>query len=99
ALDRRHRAVRTDLVARGLDALIVTARPNILYLTNFAGSSAIVVITGDRLFFITDFRYLTAIDDTRGTAYECPGLEVVRAEGSYDARLADLIAAHRWTRI
>jgi Xaa-Pro aminopeptidase len=99
ALDRRHRAVRTDLAARGLDALIVTARPNILYLTNFAGSSAIVVITGDRLFFITDFRYLTAIDDTRGTAYECPGLEVVRAEGSYDARLADLIAAHRWTRI
>ena len=99
ALDRRHRAVRTDLVARGLDALIVTARPNILYLTNFAGSSAIAVITGERLFFITDFRYLTAIDDTRGTSSECPGLEVVRAEGSYDARLADLIAAHQWARI
>jgi Xaa-Pro aminopeptidase len=99
ALDRRHRAVRTDLVARGLDALIVTALPNIQYLTNFAGSSAIVVITGDRLFFITDFRYLTALDDTRGTAHECPGLDVVRADGSYDTRLAELIAAQGWARV
>jgi Xaa-Pro aminopeptidase len=99
ALDRRHRAVRADLTARGLDALIVTTRPNVLYLTNFAGSSAIVVLTSDRLFFLTDFRYLTAIDETRGTAHECPGLDVVRADGSYDSRLAELIGEHRWGRI
>ena len=48
ALDRRHRTIRDDLVARGLDALVVTSLPNILYLTNFTGSSAIVVLTADR---------------------------------------------------
>jgi len=99
ALDRRHALVRAQLDALGLDALIVTALPNVLYLTNFAGSSAIVVLTRDRLFFITDFRYLTAIAETRGAAHECPQLEVVRAEGSYDVRLADLFASHAWPRI
>jgi Xaa-Pro aminopeptidase len=99
ALDRRHQTVRADLAARGLDALIVTALPNILYLTNFVGSSAIVVVTGDRIFFVTDFRYVTTIDETRGSAHGCPGLELVRADGSYDATLAELIGSHGWTRV
>ena len=33
------------LLARGLGALAVTSLPNIRYLTNFDGSSAIVVLT------------------------------------------------------
>lgn len=99
ALDRRHAIVRAQLETAGLDALIVTALPNILYLTNFTGSSAIVVLTRDRVHFITDFRYLTAIAETRGTAHECPALDVVRAEGAYDARLAELIASHAWPRV
>ena len=72
-----------------LDALVVTSLPNILYLTNFTGSSAIVVLTADRLHFITDFRYVTAIDGARGTPHECPGLELVTVDGSYDATLRD----------
>ena len=99
ALDRRHRRVRAELATRGLDALVVTALPNILYLTNFSGSSAIVVVTREQLFFITDFRYVTAIAETHGTVHECPSLELVRVEGSYDARLADLITAQGWLRI
>jgi Xaa-Pro aminopeptidase len=99
ALDRRHQTVRADLAARGLDALVITALPNILYLTNFVGSSAIVVVTGERIFFVTDFRYVTTIDETRGSAHACPGLELVRADGSYDAALAELIGSHGWTRV
>ena len=72
ALERRHRTVRHEIAARGLDALLVTSLPNILYLTNFTGSSATVVVTAARLFFITDFRYTTTISATRGTASECP---------------------------
>jgi Xaa-Pro aminopeptidase len=99
ALDRRHQAVRADLAARGLDALIVTALPNILYLTNFVGSSAIVVVTSEGIFFVTDFRYLTTVGETRGTAHACPGLELVRADGSYDATLVELIGSHGWARV
>ena len=99
ALSRRHEILRRGLVERGLDALVITSLPNILYLTNFSGSSAIAVLTADRLFFITDFRYLTVLDESRGTAYECPNAEVVTVEGSYDATLAELLAKQTWRRI
>ena len=90
-LSRRHRVVREACRARSLDALVITALPNILYLTNFAGSAAIAVLTADRLHFITDFRYVTAMAATRDTPDSCPGLEVVTVEGSYDATLASLL--------
>src|ERR1700681_3798302 len=91
ALSRRHQKVRDACASRSLDALIVTSLPNILYLTNFTGSSAIVVLTADRLHFITDFRYVTAIEAARETPYACPDLELVVVDGSYDARLATLL--------
>jgi Xaa-Pro aminopeptidase len=99
ALEARHQAVRRQLASRSLDALIVTALPNILYLTNFTGSSAIVVITADSLFFITDFRYVAAVDAARGTAHECPGLELATVKSSYDATLAGLVASLPATRV
>jgi Xaa-Pro aminopeptidase len=93
ALEKRHRALRDTLAARSLDAAVLTSLPNILYLTNFTGSSAIAVVTTSQLYFLTDFRYVTAIADSEGTAHQCPNLEVVRVEGSYDATLADLLAS------
>ncbi|MEY2467677.1 MAG: Xaa-Pro aminopeptidase [Actinomycetota bacterium] len=99
ALERRHRIVREDLSARGLDALVVTSLPNILYLTNFTGSSAIVVLTADRVYFVTDFRYVTTITAARGMPDQCPALELVIVDGSYDATLAALVGAKGWRRI
>src|ERR1700682_6165449 len=91
ALSRRHQIVRDACAARSLDALVVTSLPNILYLTNFTGSAAIVVLTADRLHFITDFRYVTALAAIRGTPHDCPGLELVTADASYDGTLASLL--------
>src|SRR4051795_5447217 len=91
SLSHRRAIVRDALAARGLDAIVITSLPNILYLTNFTGSSAVVVLTADRLFFLTDFRYLTVLSESRGTPHECPGLEVVTVEGSYDGTLANLL--------
>lgn len=92
ALRRRHQLIRERTAVRGLDALVVTTLPNVLYLTNFTGSAGIVVLTPDRLLFLTDFRYLTAVTDSIGTAYECPGLELTPVDGSYDAALATMLA-------
>ena len=80
------------MAERSLDALIVTSLPNILYLTNFTGSSAIVVLTAARLLFVTDFRYVTAIADSRGTPHECPGMELITVASSYDATLVEALA-------
>jgi len=73
-LSRRHAAIRQAMAERNLDALVVTALPNILYLTNFNGSAAAVVMTAERFDFITDFRYVAAIEETRGTPWACPGV-------------------------
>ena len=91
ALERRHQAVRSE--ARGIDALVVTSLPNVLYLTNFTGSAAIAVLTADRLHFLTDFRYITAVNDARGSAQECPALELAVVDGSYDGTLARVLAS------
>src|SRR5258705_13342293 len=91
-LSRRHDAIRKAIASGGLDALVVTSLANILYLTNFTGSSAILVITADHVHFITDFRYVTALNQAQA-AQACPDLDLVTVEGSYDATLAGALAA------
>src|SRR5438128_2297934 len=88
-LKRRHQAIRATLTEQQLDALVVTSLPNILYLTNFTGSSAIVILTADRLELLTDFRYVTTIRELQREGAE---LELTMVEGSYDARLAERLA-------
>ncbi len=91
ALAARHRRLRAALDAEGLSALVVTALPNIAYLTNFAGSSAMLVFTHDRLHFVTDSRYATAVDDAQREPWASPELAVSVVAGSYDAALAELL--------
>src|SRR5712692_2476347 len=98
-LNLRHTAIRRALTACGLEALIITSLPNILYLTNFSGSAAIVLLTAERLCFITDFRYVAALDATRGTAFEPARLELVTVESSYDETLATLLATMPLARV
>ncbi len=87
----RHRRLRQALVDRDLDALVVTHLPNVFYLTNFTGSSAIVVLTRESLFFVTDFRYVTAVESSWATPSGCPGASLVRVANSYDETLIDLL--------
>lgn len=69
----RRARLRPALDALGLDLLLVTARPNVAYLTGFTGSNGQLLVArdpaGDRL--ITDDRY------TGRAAEEAPDLEVV----------------------
>jgi len=41
----------------GLDALLITSRPNIRYLTGFSGSAGVAVATRGDVLLVTDFRY------------------------------------------
>jgi Xaa-Pro aminopeptidase len=91
ALERRHREVLERARALGVEALLVTALPNILYLTNFTGSSAIVVLTDGRVRFLTDSRYVTLMRELQKTSSACPGFELVEVDGSYDSRLAAVL--------
>ena len=99
ALSRRHQTVRQACAERSLDAPVITSLPNVLYLTNFTGSSAIAVLTAERLHFITDFRYVTAIEAARETSYACPDFELMVVDGSYDATLATLLRSMPSARV
>src|SRR5262245_52832475 len=92
ALRRRHAVVRELVNAASLNALVITSLANIEYLTNFSGSSAIVVLTPDVVYFFTDSRYVTTVLQRQSTPSACPELELVRVEGSYDAALAHALA-------
>lgn len=92
ALSRRHASLRAAMAGQALDALVVVSLPNIAYLTNFAGSSACVVVTPREVFFVTDSRYTTAIADMQQASHACPDLELVVVDGSYDATLADVLS-------
>jgi Xaa-Pro aminopeptidase len=54
---RRLDRLRAGLPDRGLDALLVSAIPNIRYLTGFSGSSAVAVVGHDTVSLLTDGRY------------------------------------------
>ena len=99
ALERRHRTIRHALAELGLEALVVTSLPNVLYLTNFTGSAAIAILTADHLHFVTDFRYLTTVQETQASESACAGLDLIRVEGSYDAALAGVLASLPITRV
>jgi Xaa-Pro aminopeptidase len=98
-LKQRHDRIRDVLASRSLDALVVTALPNVLYLTNFGGSAALAIVTRERLIFITDFRYVAALSESRGTSYECPDLDLVVVEGAYDTTLAATLSAMSSMRV
>jgi len=99
ALDRRHAAVREQLASASLNALVVTSLANITYLTNFSGSAAVVVLTRDVVYFLTDSRYTTSVAQAQAEAFACPGLELVTVEGSYDATLAHFLATRAMPRV
>jgi len=49
--------IRQQLSDLKIDGILVTTMENIRYLTNFSGSSGIVLITQSKATFFTDFRY------------------------------------------
>ncbi len=59
--DARLTRLRRSLAESGLDAMLVSALPNIRYLTGFSGSNALVVVTPTDCLLLTDFRYATQV--------------------------------------
>jgi len=76
------------LAEQGVDALLVSALPNIRYLTGFSGSNALLLITGETTTLLTDFRYATQVK----TEVD-PAVEVVIAPASLWSELWRILGA------
>src|SRR3954462_2861227 len=92
-VERRHAGIREKLETLNLDALIVTDAFNIRYLSNHVGSAGILVLTGEAIHLLIDFRYQAAANELQGSAAACPGLRIWNVPGSYDEALVDCLIA------
>ncbi|MFQ5912255.1 MAG: M24 family metallopeptidase [Nitrospinota bacterium] len=57
-----NRTKRVEALRRTLEAgagFLVTSRENVRYLSGFTGTAGVLLIAGERAFFLTDFRYLS----------------------------------------
>lgn len=68
ARQRRVAGLREALGRADLDAILVSALPNIRYLTGFSGSSALLIVSAVECTLVTDFRYATQVVDEVGDA-------------------------------
>lgn len=87
--------LRRRLKKEKLDALLVSSCPNVTYLTGFTGDSSYLLVTPQNELLITDFRFITQLDD------ECPWLEYYsRAAGETMSDAVPKIAEkHRLQRL
>ncbi len=72
----RIESLKEEIGRRPFGAFLVTNLRNILYLSGFTGSSAVVLLTGRRAFLVTDFRY------KEQSQREVKGCEIVIASDS-----------------
>jgi Xaa-Pro aminopeptidase len=71
----RVQKLREAMKKEAIDGFLVTSPYNLRYLTNFTGTTGLAVITLDKAFFVTDFRY------TEQAAKQAQGYEIVQNAG------------------
>ncbi|MFK4566409.1 M24 family metallopeptidase [Enterococcus sp. UD-01] len=67
--------LREQMKKNNLSGFLITSPYNLRYLTNFTGTTGLAVITLEKAFFITDFRY------TEQAAAQAQGFEIIKNEG------------------
>lgn len=90
-------AVRRRLAAAGADALVVTDLNNIRYLSGFAGSAGVLVVSGTESVLLIDGRYEEVVREARASgAIEASRVERVK---KYDPSLIECLLAGGWRQI
>ncbi len=75
-MEDRLTGVRRQMAAKKLDALLVTSAANVRYLSGFPNEDGTLVVTADKAFIATDFRYLGLLPSIR------PGFELIEVTGA-----------------
>lgn len=74
--------VRDSFEKLGIDGLLITSTYNRCYISNFTGSSGVVLISKDAAKFITDFRYVEQ------ATKQCEGFDIVKHTGTIPEEVA-----------
>jgi Xaa-Pro aminopeptidase len=89
--------VRANMARTGVDALVVTHLPNLLYLTGFVGSAGAVLVLRHGCVLAVDFRYATAAATLAASLDELVRVETF--EKSYDEAIVDVLNREGAARI
>lgn len=85
--------LREAMKLHDIEAVLITGEVNRRYLTGFTGSSGYVLITMQKAWLLTDFRYLTQ------AAEQAPGYEIVDHGASVTGTLKALLAQEKIDRL
>lgn len=77
--------LRALMKKNNLASFLITSPYNLRYLTNFTGTTGLAVITLDKAFFVTDFRY------TGQAAAQASGFEIIQNTGPIFDEVATLV--------
>lgn len=89
--------VRARLSEAGADVFVVTDLNNVRYLTGFAGSAGILVVTATAGHLLIDGRYEEIVREGQGAGVIAPN-NVIRVK-KYDPTLIETLAAGGWQRL
>lgn len=90
-IEKRIREVRNAMKEEGIEAFLVQKKENKYYLSLFRSTSFDLVITEDRNYLLTDFRYMEAAAGLE------PVYEIVRVDARY--RLSDFMKEKRFQTV
>ncbi|WP_058307474.1 M24 family metallopeptidase [Gracilibacillus massiliensis] len=81
------------LKEESLDGLLITSAINRRYITGFTGTAGVAIITADKSYFITDFRYTEQAHD------QVTDFEIVEHKGPIHQTVADIVKSLNITNI
>ena len=90
---KRLQKLRTPVMEKGLDGLLVSRPENLRYLSGFTGSSGWLLISEQHAILATDFRY---VEQARG---ESPDFEIFQTEGELGNWLPGLVSDLGWRKL
>lgn len=90
---RRAALLKKTVREAGLDSFLVTRATNVRYLSGFTGNDAMMLLTPNRLFFLTDSRY---VEEARASTRGCT-VELV-TESTYK-NIGNIASASRLKRL
>ena len=78
--------VQAKLIDQDIGGLLVTSPFNLRYLSNFTGTTGLSLITQDKAYFITDFRYTEQAQD------QASHMTVIEHSGDIIGQVGDLLS-------
>ena len=85
----RLKGVKSEMKAKGFDALIITCNENLSYMTGFTGHESALVIAGGRMTMVTDCRY------TEQARSECLGCNFYEQSKGLAKGMQEVLAKYK----